>query len=175
MSPRRSFLESKAGCEGTSRPLTDRCAQLEGELTALAVSLKCHQKCAVWRVRISTGHEQRGESSGNMEMQGMGAALLGCWRMLLKWEQLYKEHPATSRVPIPTQNSPKSCLDLEQEDFRAQQVPDPPLCSPSHCPTAVQVVLFISLGRNFPRNSGVGSVPAQTTAAWAAPSSKHHL
>lgn len=94
-------------------------------------------------------------------MQGMGAALLGCWRMLLKWEQLYREHPAASRVPIPTENSPKSCLNLEQEDFCAQQVPDPPLCSPSHCPTAVQVLLFKSLGRNFPGKSGAGSVPAQ--------------
>lgn len=67
------------------------------------------------------------------------------------------EEGASNEVPIPTQNSPKSCLDLEQEDLGAQQVPDPSL-------PAVQVLLFKSLGRNFPVKSGVGSVPAQATA-----------
>lgn len=67
-----------------------------------------------------------------MEMQGMGAGLL----------EDAAEVETSRRVPIPTQNSPKSCLDLEQEDFGAQQVPDP-LCA--HHPTACQLLRFSCL------------------------------
>lgn len=68
------------------------------------------------------------------------------------------EVEASRGVPIPTQKIPKFCLDPEQDNFGAQipsvlTIPLP----------AGQVLLFKSLGINFPGKSGAGSMPAPNT------------